>query len=171
MGGRVTALYLAPAAGEPMRPRAEVRTAAGGMGLEGDRYARESGHWSTHEWEPVTLVSAEALEAVSDRLGRTIDAVSARRNLVTRGVDLAALVGQTFRVGEVTLEGTRPCDPCRYLEELSGIPGLLDGLVGRGGLRAAIRSGGTIRVGDRIELVEAESASGGRPEVRSGEPG
>ena len=160
MSGRVTALYLASAAGEPMRPHSEVRTAPGGMGLEGDRYALESGHWSTHRWEPVTLISAEALEDVAQELGRTIDPASARRNLVTRGADLEALVGQTFRVGEVTLEGTRPCDPCRYLEELSGIPGLLEALVGRGGLRAAIRSVGAIRVGDPVEIVEAAASAG-----------
>jgi len=155
----VTGLFLAPSAGAPMRLRTEVRTAPGGRGLEGDRYARAAGHWSGNRSEPLTLVSAEALDEVAARLGRPIDPGSVRRNVVTRGVMLQDLVGRVFRIGEVTLEGTRPCDPCRYLEELSGVPGLLDGLAGRGGLRAAIRSEGTIRIGDRVEVVEVVPSS------------
>jgi MOSC domain-containing protein YiiM len=139
----------------------EVRTAREGRGLEGDRYARAAGHWARHRSEPVTLVSAEALEEVSIRLGRSVDPALVRRNVVTRGVTLDSFVGRVFRVGEVVLEGTRPCDPCRYLEELAGIPGLLEGLVGRGGLRATIRMEGTIRVGDPVELVEPAPASSG----------
>jgi len=144
-----------------MRLRSEVRTAPDGLGLEGDRYARASGHWSQHKWEPVTLVSTESLDEVAKRIGRRIDPASVRRNLVTSGVHLEALVGHRFQVGEVLLEGTRPCDPCRYLEGLSGIPGLLDGLVGRGGLRARIVSGGVIRVGDPVEIVETSSTEVG----------
>jgi MOSC domain-containing protein YiiM len=142
-----------------MTARAEVRTARGLCGLEGDRYARGTGHWSGDRSEPVTLISAEALEEVSTRLGLSVEPALVRRNVVTRGVALETFVGRPFRVGEVVLEGTRPCDPCRYLEEVSAIPSLLRGLTGRGGLRATIRRGGTIRVGDPVELVEPAPAS------------
>jgi MOSC domain-containing protein YiiM len=159
VNGCVTGLFLAPSAGAPMMSRTEVRTAPGGRGLEDDRYARAAGHWAGHRSEPVTLVSAEALEEVSTRLGRLIDPALLRRNVITRGIALDELVGRVFRIGEVLLEGTRPCDPCRYLEELAGIPGLLSGLTGRGGLRATIRREGTIRVGDPVEQVEGAPTS------------
>jgi len=59
------------------------------------------------------------------------------------------LVGRDFQVGEVRLRGVRLCEPCSHLEGLTR-EGVLTGLVHRGGLRADIISGGTIRVGDAI---------------------
>src|SRR2546430_1857264 len=35
-----------------------------------------------------------------------------RRNLVTEGVDLEALIGRQFTVGEVVMVGVRDCPPC-----------------------------------------------------------
>jgi MOSC domain-containing protein YiiM len=52
-------------------------------------------------------------------------------------------------VGEVLLRGTRLCEPCRHLEDLTQ-KGVLSGLVHRGGLRARILNEGTIHVGDVI---------------------
>lgn len=152
VGGRVDAVLVAEEAGAPMRRVRSIRT-HGLRGLEGDRYALGKGHWSDHRWEPVTLVSAEALEEVARVLGRPVDPATVRRNVVTRGVELDALVGRVFRIGEVRLEGRRPCDPCRYLEALGGVPGLKEVLAGRGGLRATLRSEGTFRVGDPVGAV------------------
>ena len=76
----------------------------------------------------------------------------ARRNVVTRGVDLNGLVGKPFRVGELRCVGVEPCDPCRHLERLTK-PGVLRGLVGRGGLRADVVRGGEIAVGDSVEAI------------------
>lgn len=107
VGGRVDAVLVAEEAGAPMRRVRSIRT-DGLRGLEGDRYALGKGHWSDHRWEPVTLVSAEALEEVARVLGRPVDPATVRRNVVTRGVELDVLVGRVFRIGEVTLEGRRP---------------------------------------------------------------
>jgi MOSC domain-containing protein YiiM len=101
----------------------------------------------------VTLVEAEALEAVLAETGIDLTGGRARRNLVTRGVRLADLNGRTFRVGEVVLRGTRLCAPCEFLERLTE-PGVFAALKGRGGLRAEILQGGLIRAGDSIEPVE-----------------
>ena len=68
--------------------------------------------------------------------------------MVTRGIDLNALVGRRFRVGDVECLGRRLCEPCAHLQRLS--PGTLRGLVHRGGLRADLLGGGTIRVGDAV---------------------
>lgn len=75
----------------------------------------------------------------------------ARRNLVTRGVRLNDLVGRRFQVGEVTLKGPRLCEGCGHLERLVGAQ-LWPFLAGRARLRAAIMTGGVIRVGDTIEV-------------------
>ncbi len=56
--------------------------------------------------------------------------------------------------GEAECFGQRRCEPCAHLERLTR-PGVLRGLVHRGGLRADVLSGGEIRVGDRIEATES----------------
>ena len=73
---------------------------------------------------------------------------TARRNVVTRGIDLNALVGRSFRVGDVECVGRRLCEPCAHLQRLS--PGTLRPLVHRGGLRADVLGDGMIRVGDAV---------------------
>jgi MOSC domain-containing protein YiiM len=79
-----------------------------------------------------------------------LEPTQTRRNIVTRGVPLNHLVGRQFRVGrDVVLQGVRLCEPCDYLESLT-LSGVRGGLIHRGGLRADIISGGTIRVGNRV---------------------
>jgi MOSC domain-containing protein YiiM len=48
--------------------------------------------------------------------------------------------------------GQRRCEPCAHLERLTR-PGVLRGLVHRGGLRADVLSGGEIRTGDVVEAL------------------
>jgi MOSC domain-containing protein YiiM len=84
--------------------------------------------------------------------GVEITPSEARRNLVVRGVSLDDLIGRRFRVGEVECFGQRRCEPCAHLERLTR-PGVLRGLVHRGGLRADVLSDGEIRVGDRVEAL------------------
>ena len=73
----------------------------------------------------------------------------ARRNVVTRGIDLNALVGQEFQIGTVRCIGRRLCEPCSHLQRLTGTA-LLRPMVHRGGLRADILTSGVVRVGDAI---------------------
>jgi MOSC domain-containing protein YiiM len=46
------------------------------------------------------LIQAEVLDGLILAEDRRLGYAEARRNLVTRGIDLNALVGQRFRVGE-----------------------------------------------------------------------
>jgi MOSC domain-containing protein YiiM len=152
--GRVEAIAVARAAEAPMAVVDEALARAG-RGLEGDRYFKGAGTFSNpaSSGHDLTLIEAEQLEAITLRSGHTPGAMDARRNLVTRGIDLNALVGLHFTVGEVECVGRRLCEPCAHLERLTEV-GLLRALVHRGGLRADILSDGRIAVGDRIEAAE-----------------
>jgi len=124
-----------------------------GRGLLGDRYERAAGTFSNPGGRgyDLTLVEAEALEELSEK-GVDLAPIEARRNLVVRGIALDDLIGRRFRVGEVECVGRRRCEPCSHLERLTR-PGVLRGLVHRGGLRADVLSSGEIKTGDRIEAL------------------
>ena len=150
--GKVLYIYTAPTAGAKLEARDSV-TAIRGKGLEGDRYAALQGIYSEETATPdreVTLIEVETIEALRDEHGIDLHPSQTRRNVVTRGIALNALVGSEFRVGEVAMRGIRLCDPCAYLQDLLAIEGLVKALVKRGGLRAQIVSEGTIRVGDPV---------------------
>jgi len=151
MMGRVESIHIATIAEATMRGVAEIRAIAG-VGLEGDRYATHTGTFSAKPkpGRQVTLVEAEAIEALERELGLKLDPGETRRNLVTRGVALNHLVGREFHVGAVRLRGHELCEPCGDLARMTGKPQILPGLVHRGGLRAEILEGDLIRVGDLI---------------------
>ena len=111
-------------------------------GVEGDRYA-ESGD--------VTLIETEALEGLLADTGIELSAGESRRQFATRGVSLNDLVGRRFSIGEVVVEGIELDEPCNHLQKLTK-PGVLRGLVHRGGLRAAIVKPGEVAVGDPISI-------------------
>ncbi len=147
-------LHIAPSGAAPMQSVGSVNAIAG-CGLEGDRYFNCSGTYSNHpgDGRHVTLIESEALEALQREYGVELAAGLARRNIVTRGVALNHLIAREFRVGAVILRGTRLCEPCLHLEKLSS-KGAMHGLIHRGGLRAEITTGGIIRIGDPIVVLE-----------------
>lgn len=156
VGGRVEAIFVAARAGEPMRPLDAARAIAG-QGLEGDRYAVGEGTFSVRggRGNELTLIAGETLDTLTLPDGQPLAAAETRRNIVTRGVDLNALVGQRFRIGELELIGRRRCEPCAHLQRLAR-PGVLRALVARGGLRADVLSAGTLRIGDTITPAQEQ---------------
>jgi MOSC domain-containing protein YiiM len=112
--------------------------AEAGKGLDGDYH------------DDLTLIAAESLEGLRDDTGILLSGEQSRRNVLTRGVDLNALVGRRFMVGSVEAEGVELAEPCTKLQRISGERGVLRGLVHRGGLRADIVSGGRIGLGDAV---------------------
>jgi hypothetical protein len=159
--GVVEGLAVAPAAEAPMQV-VEVAQARAGRGLEGDRYAAGAGTFSPRAGRrpgyDLTLIAAEVLEEMA-AAGQPLDFAGTRRNVLTRGVDVNALVGRTFRIGTVLCEGRRLCEPCVHLDRLSG-PGILRPLIHRGGLRVDVLSDGEIRHGAEIHLVEPSDDPG-----------
>jgi len=145
--GRVEGIYLASERGATPQPVSEALGVAG-QGLEGDRYFTGDGTFyeDRKTGQDMTLIEAEAIEALAREEAIELSPGEARRNVVTRGMALNDLVGRRFVVGEAVCIGRRLCDPCSYLEQMTQ-PGVLRGLVNRGGLRADILEGGSIAVG------------------------
>ena len=150
--GQVLSIHITSAAGEGMELVREVR-AVTGRGLEGDRYFEGTGKYSKKPGpgRHVTLIESETLEALKRETGIDLKPDQCRRNILTHRAPLNHLVEREFRVGEVELRGIRLCEPCAYLEKLTGLRGVRKALVHRGGLRAQILSDGLIRVGDAVE--------------------
>jgi MOSC domain len=150
--GVIELIAVAAEAEGPMKA-VSVAEAIEGRGLLGDRYERKAGTFSNPNGGgyDLTLVEAEALEELSAK-GVELSPIEARRNLVVRGIALDDLIGRRFRVGEVECFGQRRCEPCSHLERLTR-PGVLRGLVHRGGLRADVLSDGEIRTGDSVEAL------------------
>jgi steroid delta-isomerase-like uncharacterized protein len=147
---RVESIHIATTAGATMQAVESV-SALVGQGLEGDRYFGKCGTFSATPGSvrDVTLIEAEAVEALNAKLGADFEPGEMRRNVVTRGVALNHLMNREFRIGEVKLRGTSLCQPCAYLEGLTQV-GVKAAMQHRAGLRAQILTGGTLRVGDRI---------------------
>lgn len=143
--GSVVGLLVAPDAEQPLVAVDSVRALAG-RGLEGDRYFEGRGTFSgTGRGYELTLVEQRALEDVD------LSWEEARRNVVTRGIALNALVGRRFTVGTAECIGRRLAEPCAHLERLTR-PGIIRPLVHRAGLRADILRDGKIALGDTIAL-------------------
>jgi MOSC domain-containing protein YiiM len=154
--GTVEGIFIAARAAELPAP-VESANARPGKGIEGDRYFDDGGTYSDNprsDGRDITLVEAEALDGLARDTGIELSPAETRRNVVTRGVPLNDLVGRRFIVGEVECVGRRLCDPCSHLEKLTQ-PGVLKGLVDRGGLRADVVRGGTIRPGDELRELGA----------------
>lgn len=120
-----------------------------GQGLVGDRWSgRANGA------RQVTLIQAEHLEVVAALLCRSsIDPGAVRRNLVIAGINLLALKGWRFGLGEAELVYSGLCHPCLKMETTVG-PGAFHALRGHGGITARVVKGGWIS--DRSRLVPLE---------------
>ncbi len=154
--GEVVVIAVAESATDLMQSVDQAR-AVMGFGLEGDRYAAKAGTFTPTDDKlrgyDLTLIEAEAVDDVGVPGTRNLDYADARRNVVTRGIDLNALVGRRFRIGDVECIGQRLCEPCSHLERLTD-KGVLRALIHRGGLRADIISDGLIEVGSTISTVD-----------------
>ena len=141
--GRIEGIFVGPPRTLPA-PVERARAAAG-RGLEGNRYFYDQ----APPGRALTLIAAEALEAFAADTGIELSAAESRRNVLTRGIDVNALVGKRFRVGGVECYGVELCEPCSHLESVTR-PGVLKGMVRRAGLNADILTDGEIAVGDAV---------------------
>jgi len=116
-------------------------------GLEGDHYHGQSGN------RQLTLIQEEHLEGVGKMLDAEVHPGTVRRNVVVHGINLLSFKDQTFQIGsEAVLEMTGLCHPCSRMEENLGLGGY-NAMRGHGGITARVLKGGTIKVGDQVNLV------------------
>jgi MOSC domain-containing protein YiiM len=147
--GRLEWIGLRPVRREPMQSVTEA-TVETDRNLVGDHARPKSGGK-----RQVTLIQHEHLAAVAGYLGHSspIDPGRLRRNLAVSGINLLSLKNRRVRIGqEVILEITGECHPCSRMEEELG-PGGYNAMRGHGGLTARIIMGGTIRVGDEVQVM------------------
>jgi MOSC domain-containing protein YiiM len=148
--GEVIGIFLAAGKGELPAPVDRAR-ALRGKGLEGNRYFYADG--DAPEGRALTLIAAEALEEMEREHALGLEPAATRRNVLTRGVDVNALVGKRFRVGDVECRGVELCEPCSHLQSMTR-PGVIKALAHRGGLNADILNDGEIALGDAISVTD-----------------
>jgi MOSC domain-containing protein YiiM len=148
--GRVEALQLGPAKGEPMIAVPLVRAFAG-RGLEGDRFFKKTGRHSSKLalGRDLTLVDAGAIEAGALELGADLSFAELRRNVLVRGLALNELVGQELSIGAVRARVIRLCEPCGHLAKLTG-KRLVRALTHRAGVNVQLLTDGVIELGDVV---------------------
>jgi MOSC domain-containing protein YiiM len=162
--GALVEIWRTAAAAAPMQRVASARLVAG-AGLEGDRYALGGGTWAQYPdlEKQLTLIDRDDVAAVARETGAALTSGDTRRNLVTTGIDLPALVGGWFAVGDALLFGVKRCPPCTHLERLTGVR-LVKAMARRGGINAAVFLGAEIGEGDVVRAMsDAEAAERGAP--------
>jgi MOSC domain-containing protein YiiM len=149
---RVCQLYISPGhnffgrhqqpPGEhPLVECAELRCVAG-RGVEGDRFFDYKDDYKGQ----ITFFSSEVFAQLCHQLGvHHVSPGATRRNVITAGVDLNALVGKEFSVQGLRFAGVAECSPCYWMDQAIA-PGAEEFLKGRGGLRARILSDGILTV-------------------------
>lgn len=129
------------AAGEHPTLEVDEIECVAGHGVRGDRFYNYKDDYKGQ----ITFFALEVFEDVCAKLGvGPVSPGAARRNVVTEGADLNALVGKRFLVQGIEFEGVCECRPCYWMDQAIA-PGADALLKGRGGLRARILSSGTLR--------------------------
>jgi MOSC domain-containing protein YiiM len=111
-----------------------------GRGIRGDRYFDFKGDYKGQ----ITFFSLDVFEELCAALNvRDCSPAAARRNVITRGVDLNEFIGKEFEIQGVRFYGSEECAPCYWMDG-AFTPGAKDFLKGRGGLRAKILTDGKL---------------------------
>jgi len=114
-------------------------------GIVGDRYF----DWKENYKGQITFFD----QAVVDAVRRLIDQADLpssifRRNVIIEGLDLNALIGKTFQLADVELEGVEECRPCYWMDHATEQKNVEDFLQGQGGMRCRILNDGTLDLGE-----------------------
>ena len=120
------------------------------QGVVGDRHFKEF----NDPYNQLSLIESENIDYYNIKFGLDIPYVNFRRNIVTKGIQLNDLVGKKILVGNVEVEGIDLCRPCRHLTEVLGQDNILKEFLRRGGLRCQILSSSSIKLGDKIKVLD-----------------
>ena len=119
-------------------------------GIVGDRHFKEF----NDPYNQLSLIESENIDYYNIKYGLNIPYIDFRRNIITKGIQLNDLVGKKLQVGNVKLEGIDLCRPCRHLSEVLDQNNIIKEFLRRGGLRCQILSSSSIKVGDKINILD-----------------
>ena len=116
-----------------------------GKGIVGDRYF----DWKEDYKGQITFFDQAFVEAVRDKISQPeLPATTFRRNVIIEGVDLNALIGKTFSIGDAEFTGVEECRPCYWMDRATGEDSVEEFLQGRGGLRCRILTDAVLTTGE-----------------------
>lgn len=111
-----------------------------GRGIRGDRFFDYKEDYKGQ----ITFFADEVYQDLCQTLGvKDTSPAVFRRNVITRGADLNALIRQEFEIQGIRFLGTGECSPCYWMNQAFH-PRAEEQLKGRGGLRAKIMQSGTL---------------------------
>ncbi len=152
--GRVAAISISAQKGVPKTNVPEARLVED-WGIEGDAHA---GIWPRQ----VSLLALESIEKMRSR-GLEVGPGAFAENITTESVDLSDLaVGARIRIGAAELELTQIGKECHTRCAIFEAAG--DCVMPREGIFARVLTGGVIRVGDSVQVLDG--ADGRPPRTR-----
>lgn len=104
---------------------------------------------------PLTFMNEEVMQEVCKRLEIEYRPSLFRRNIVISGININQLIGKRFFIGDVEYEGVEHCAPCTWMNAVMK-KGAYKLMVGRGGLRAKVIKGGSLKRGTNTLITEHE---------------
>jgi hypothetical protein len=154
---QIQAIYIAPKAGMPMQ-LIELAELIAGQGIQGDRYALQTGAFSQltpQKIRHISLIAQTGIDVANEWLKSgdepNFKASETRRNIVLSNIsaiELNHFVGKTFFLGNIQCRGIELCTPCQRPAELLNKSDFMNAFQGRGGLRAEVLGSGNLRIGD-----------------------
>jgi MOSC domain-containing protein YiiM len=146
--GKITAICISEGKGTAKHFVAQAKLIAE-HGLEGDGHA---GPWHRQ----VSLLSKEKIDAFRSRGAAVIDGAFGE-NLIVEGIDFRSLpLGTRYKSGEVLLEMTQIGKECHNGCAIYQAMG--DCIMPREGVFCRVLQGGTLKVGDSLEIVAEAQA-------------
>ena len=144
---RVLKLWVRPSAGAALEER-EALEVERDRGIVGDHTLGRPRH--------VTIVFEDDWNRAAAEVGRELDPIGRRANVLVSGGDGIGRVKSTIRLGQVRLEIKGVTAPCDVMDQVA--PGMWQALgsEGRSGIWGHAVEGGVIRVGDPL-IAEAPS--------------
>ena len=118
-------------------------------GIIGDRHFKQF----NDPYNQLTLIESENIDYYNIKHGLNIPYIDFRRNIITKGIKLNDLVGKKILVGKVELEGIDLCRPCKHLCEVLGQENVIKEFLRRGGVRCQILTSSSIKVNDKIDIL------------------
>ena len=129
--------------------RKETIEVIASKGIIGDRYFHEK----NDDRNQLTLIESENIDYYNSKFNLKIPYLNFRRNIVTQGIKLNSLIGKKLIIGKTEIKGTDLCRPCKSLQENLGKDNIIKEFLRMGGLRCAILTSSSIKVGDEIKVL------------------